>query len=427
MLSFVLMKLVYTVADHEIDTLVYFIVIFIPAMVAPLVTWHLFGLLKDFYKSENIREMLLEELQEIKVRLQASQKIAKLGSWHFDIQANRVFWSDEIYRIFEIDPERFGASYEAFLDAVHPDDRDMVNHTYLQSLEDKQPYSIDHRLKMADGRIKYVHEECVSLFNENGGPISSTGTVQDITEQVLLRQESDKKQKMLLQQSKMAQMGEMLSSIAHQWKQPLAQVNSVLLEMENTYDQKQLTRDYFHQRLDKIETLTTHMAETIEDFRNFFEPDKSKEVFDANEAVEELLSLLDTIMADEKIELKVTVDQQLKIHTYKQELIQVLLILINNARDALLEEAIEQPVIAINAHEESGKVCFEVEDNAKGVPDTIIERIFEPYFTTKEFRGGTGLGLYLAKLIIENSMQGELQVESSQKGSVFRIFIDKTE
>jgi two-component system sensor histidine kinase/response regulator len=126
-----------------------------------------------------------------KLRLKEAQRIAKVGSWELDIENNHLVWSDEIYRIFEIDPAQFGASYEAFLDTVHPDDRDRVNQAYTDSLTHRCPYAIDHRLLMGDGRIKVVRETCESDFDTDNKPLRSMGTVQDITELHQTRQALD--------------------------------------------------------------------------------------------------------------------------------------------------------------------------------------------------------------------------------------------
>jgi PAS domain S-box-containing protein len=124
-------------------------------------------------------EMALRERED---RLKEAQQIAHLGSWELTLPTNTLLWSDEIYRIFEIDPQRFEATYEAFLEAIHPDDRAMVNQAYTDSLKNRTPYTIVHRLLMADGRIKYVQEQCQTFYDEQSQPIRSMGTVQDITE-----------------------------------------------------------------------------------------------------------------------------------------------------------------------------------------------------------------------------------------------------
>lgn len=121
-------------------------------------------------------------LEHSNARLKEAQRMAHVGNWELDIQKNKLYWCDEIFRMFEIDQTEFETSYEAFLNTVHPDDREFVNNAYTESVKNKTPYNIDHRLLMKDGRIKYVHEQCETYYNDQGHPIRSAGTVQDITE-----------------------------------------------------------------------------------------------------------------------------------------------------------------------------------------------------------------------------------------------------
>ena len=131
------------------------------------------------------RRRVEDALRASEERLNEAQRIARVGNWELDLASGRLSWSDEIFRIFEIDKAKFGATYEAFLSAIHPGDRDLVNAAYTDSLKTRKPYDITHRLRMADGRIKYVHERCESKFDVEGKPLSSIGTVQDITERKL--------------------------------------------------------------------------------------------------------------------------------------------------------------------------------------------------------------------------------------------------
>ncbi len=136
----------------------------------------------EFIENEAERKKNEELLKQSEFRLNEAQLIAHIGNWELDLIKNILIWSDEIYRIFEIDSNKFGASYEAFLNAIHPEDRDAVNETYTASLKNKSPYSIDHRLLFHDGRIKYVHEQCETFYDKDGNPVRSIGIVQDITE-----------------------------------------------------------------------------------------------------------------------------------------------------------------------------------------------------------------------------------------------------
>lgn len=133
-------------------------------------------------------EKLLSQLDKkkksvstIESKLKEAQAIAKLGSWELDIINNSLFWSDEVYKIFNLDKEKFGASYEAFVEFVHPDDRELVNRAYKNHLRYKKVYDVEHRILLENDVVKYVHENCHSEFNEEGDPIRSVGTIQDIT------------------------------------------------------------------------------------------------------------------------------------------------------------------------------------------------------------------------------------------------------
>lgn len=144
------------------------------------ITGH-FGIQREITAKKKLEDEILAN----QARLNEAQKLARVGSWELDLRTNHLWWTDEIFNLFELEKANFGASYEAFLEAIHPDDRGMVNAAYTQSLKDRAPYAITHRLQMADGRIKWVEERCSTDFDEDGTPLISRGTVQDITERKL--------------------------------------------------------------------------------------------------------------------------------------------------------------------------------------------------------------------------------------------------
>ena len=146
-------------------------------------------------------------LKESAAQLAEAQRLVKIGSWELDLVGGVLAWSDEIYRIFEIDPGKFGASYEAFLNGIHPDDRELVNKAYTDSLANRAPYYIEHRLQMADGRIKYVEEQCRTDYDADGRPVRSLGTVQDITERYLVDEALRDSEARYRQAEKLARLG----------------------------------------------------------------------------------------------------------------------------------------------------------------------------------------------------------------------------
>ncbi len=136
------------------------------------------------HESIEMQGKLIQRLEKDQLLLSEAQKVGNLGSWELDLASGQLIWSDEIFRIFEIDQSRFGATFEAFLNVIHPDDRELVNHAYTSSLANKSKYEITHRLKMPDGRIKWVIEMCETSYDEQGRPVRSLGTVQDISAQM---------------------------------------------------------------------------------------------------------------------------------------------------------------------------------------------------------------------------------------------------
>jgi PAS domain S-box-containing protein len=141
------------------------------------------SVIRDVTAHKRVEQSVLEALKRSESRLTEAQRIAHLGNWELNLITDELIWSDEIYRIFEIDPERFGASYDAFLDAIHPDDREEVNNAYSESVRNKTPYEIVHRLLMPDGRVKWVQERCKTDYDDAGNPVRSVGTVLDVTVQ----------------------------------------------------------------------------------------------------------------------------------------------------------------------------------------------------------------------------------------------------
>ncbi|MGE4496720.1 MAG: PAS domain S-box protein [Deferribacterales bacterium] len=280
-------------------------------------------------------------------------------------------------------------------------------------------------------------------------------TVRKKTQQILAQKKKDLEKRvqeevehnriqeqMLMQQSKLAAMGQMINAIAHQWRQPLTTIGLYVQDVEDAFEYGELNMEYISQFRDHCMEQIAYMSKTIDDFRNFFKPDKEKEIFDLCEIVREVLSLINPQLINNNIELQIfygehpvvlkpgviELPSQIKCVTsygYPNEFKQVLLNLISNARDAIIESresgSKESGLIRLIVQPEGDIIKMTLEDNGCGIPENIRDRIFEPYFSTKEEGQGVGIGLYMSKIIIENNMEGRIYTNPCEKGASFTI------
>jgi len=234
-----------------------------------------------------------------------------------------------------------------------------------------------------------------------------------------------KKDSILIHNSKLAQMGEMMSLIAHQWRQPLSAISATSTGLHVKIELDKYDKEFFLSSLDKIESYVKHLSATVDDFTNFFKPSKKSETTTVGYMIERALFIMSASLRKNSVDVMVEDTTFSEIKTYPNEVIQVLINLIKNAENVLLKRQVEKPIISINAYEKENYIYVEVSDNAGGIDEKIIDKIFEPYFTTKNAKDSTGLGLYMSKFIIEESCGGKLSVHNSKEGAVFTIELKK--
>jgi signal transduction histidine kinase len=238
----------------------------------------------------------------------------------------------------------------------------------------------------------------------------------------------EKKQFLLMRQSKFAQMGEMIENIAHQWRQPLAQINSNIWVLSMILEKQKLSKkEAVFEQLQDIEDITNYMSSTIDDFRDFFHPEKSKETFSLKDAFDNSMLILKGSFKSHHIKIEFEIDRYLEVHTFLKELEHVIVIILNNAKEALIHNSIKNPLIKVCGFKKQEHIVIEISDNAKGIKAEHIEKIFDPYFTTKHKSQNTGLGLYMAKMIVEKTLEGVLSVQNRPNGACFCISIPKGE
>ncbi|WP_083568430.1 ATP-binding protein [Arcobacter sp. LA11] len=239
-----------------------------------------------------------------------------------------------------------------------------------------------------------------------------------------IQNEIDKRleqEQILIQQSKLAAMGEMIGNIAHQWRQPLSQISAIHMNMLATYEFNEFTEEYLNEKIEEADMLTSYMTQTISDFQNFFNPEEKKQIFSVKEACNKACFIVKSALNYHNIELTLNVLDDEKVNGYQNEYSQVILNILSNAKDILLEREIKNPKIQIEIKSGEDYNILKIEDNAGGVDEDILDKIFEPYFTTHHKTQGTGIGLYMSKNIIEREMNGFINVKNTEVGACFTI------
>lgn len=228
---------------------------------------------------------------------------------------------------------------------------------------------------------------------------------------------------MLIQQNRQAALGEMIDHIAHQWKQPIHTISIIVQDLEDIGACGEPTDKNVREAVHKVYALLDHMAQTIDVFRDFYRPEKKKSVFRIKDSIDKAVDFLAPALRLRAITVELDVDPGLVAVGFPKEFAQVLLNILGNAKNALTDSKVEKPRVQLRAFAENGKAVVTVTDNAGGIPEMNLTRIFEPFFTTRKKYGGTGVGLYMSKNIIENSMGGALSVANIDGGARFRIEI----
>ncbi len=354
-------------------------------------------------------------LMESSARLNEAQHIAHLGSWELDLQSNKLTWSDEIYRIFEIDQKKFGATYEAFLNAIHPDDRKAVDEAYTNSLKTKIPYSIDHRLLFSDGRIKHVHEECKTFYDRNGKPIRSLGTVQDITERKL-----EEEQLKELDRLK----DDFLSISTHELKTPLVPIKSqTQLLLAGDYGKLNQKQIEAVEMIARNEEALSKLSGDILDISKI-KSNKLKlslEKTSLGKIITEAVDDMRDLAGQKHITLSLSpIPKMSDILVDGSRIRQVMGNLLDNA----IKFTPENGKVSVDIKKKAKEITVLIEDSGIGLSKDNIAKLFTPFFqidsSLARKHRGTGLGLAITKGIVE-AHGGSVRAESEGegKGSTF--------
>lgn len=354
-----------------------------------------------------------EALRKSEARLAEAQRIAHLGNWEWDIRKNKLYWSDEIYRIFGLTPQQFGATYDAFLSYVHPEDRDFVKKAVNDALCGK-PYSIDHRIVLPDGTVRFVHEQGEVTFVESGEPIRMLGTVQDITE----KKETEMQ---LIMSERLSALGQMASGIAHEINNPLATIAGCTEGLLNRINKGRYDYELFKNYLKIIEEEVERCKKITVSMLSFVRKGTyEKDYVNINEILDKTLELIGLQGRLKEIEIVRIYNRELPlIEESEGELRQAFLAIITNSLDAMQDRG----VLTLETGIENDAVFINISDTGLGMPPELIGKIFDPFFTTKSEKGGVGLGLSIAHKIITDN-RGKIEVASDKvRGTTFKIIL----
>jgi len=225
-------------------------------------------------------------------------------------------------------------------------------------------------------------------------------------------------------------MGDMIGNIAHQWRQPIGAINNTLNDLEFDIELEDLAQIDSQQFLDvsaKVKEYTAHLSQTIDDFRSMASDDKLKSDFLLIDVLEEAYPIIESEYKKNHIEYSVNIEGEYvcNFFGYKRELLQVIINILNNAKDILIEKKIQNPKVTLGLSRDDKNVYLNIHDNAGGVPKSIVEKIFDPYFTTKHESIGTGIGLFMSKKIISEHFNGSLSVKNEDDGATFCISLPR--
>jgi len=378
------------------------------------------------------QKLMEESLRSSESRLNDAERLAKIGSWELDTINNKLIWSDQVYHMFDLEPQQFEATYEAFLDHIHPDDREDVNEAYVQSLQDKTTYKIQHRLLLKDDSVKYVKEFCESYFDDNGNPVRSIGMIQDITALKLAEEEKAKLEKQLLVAQRMEAIGTLAGGIAHDF-------NNILTPIIGYTDiaLSQLpTSEPLVENLKQIAKGANRAKELVAQILLFSRQVEKEQIpLKLQKIIREALGLLRASIPA-TVEIKQKLDDSCgEILADASQMHRIIVNLCANAWQAMEEEGgtltVELKPLSVNADNRThapnlrpGEYAhLSIIDTGIGIDKEVLDNIFEPFFTTKAVDKGTGLGLSVVHGIVM-SHHGDIQIDSEPgRGSAFHVYL----
>ena len=293
----------------------------------------------------------------------------------------------------------------------------------FETLIENEKWVGEMKAKKSSGELFDTQTVAHSVCDQHGKVVSYMGFFTDITQSKQIEKELEEKDRMMLMQSKQAAMGEMIAMIAHQWRQPITVVSMVANNLSADLELgTEITEETLRGVVEAIDDQTQYLSKTIEDFRAFFKPTKECSMSSMGTVLDHTMKIIGKSLEDNGISVEMVTPSERLIEIYENDLIQVFLNILNNAKDAYSERGHGDAKIVITTKEHEGCVEVDICDNAGGIPDEIMERLSEPYFSTKG-HNGTGLGLYMSKMIVEKHLGGSLSWSNKDEGACFKVVV----
>ena len=399
----------------------------------------------EFNEMLEARSKIEQALRASEAKLSEAVQIARLGYWEYEV-ANVVFvFNDQYYSLHRTSAQEVGgyrlSAGDFMRRFVHPDDVGLLGGYVREAIATADAGFLaqtEARILCADGEVRWVQVRFKIEKDGEGRTVKLIGTNQDISErkraedavhqlnQSLERRVGEElakdraKDGLLIQQSRLATMGEMMHNVAHQWRQPLSVLNLILHNIEDEYESGELNRESLSDLVSKGNRVAQQMSDTIDDFRNFFRPSEDRTRFNLKDSVDHALSLVQASFEYNRIEARVEAPVDVFVDGFPNEFAHVLLNVLINAKDAIEAGETAEGRIAIGIEGNGGVGLVRVRDNGGGIPADVLPKVFDPYFTTKD--KGSGIGLYMSRMIVEH-MQGHIDAHNVPGGAEIVISI----
>lgn len=363
----------------------------------------------------------ITELECARERFDLAISGSRDGLWDWNLVSNEIYFSPRWKTMLGYSDEELPNALETWSSLVHPDDLKEAEAAIEASISTGVAYENIHRLRHKEGHYIWNLDRGQVLFDGLNKPIRMVGFHTDITQRQRMLEEIRNTQELMIAQSRHAAMGEMIGMIAHQWRQPLStiamSINNILLDIELD----ELSPDQFKKAGEDVLSLVNDLSQTIGLFCNFFRPNQEKESTRIIDIIKEAETMIGASLENHAIVLDITNESESIINLYSRELLQVFMSILNNAKEALVTNQREKGIIGIHIFDSNGYVTTRLCNNGGNIPADVISHIFDPYFSTKDEKSGTGLGLYISKTIVEKHLNGIIDVENKENGVCFII------